>query len=159
MPAVRLAEAQHAHRPAYKYMFTWESPMLGSVLGSCHGIDVPFVFGSVDGPGADLFVGSGPEVQELCDRTMQAWVGFARHGAPGHFGEWPTYEPSRRATMLLGAECSVAEDPLAAERRAWGRSPVAGAETPSTSPISAGLCRHAKQCFRACLPSCCRCAL
>jgi para-nitrobenzyl esterase len=122
IPAVRLAEAQRAHQPhTYKYLFTWESPLFGDVLGACHGIDVPFVFGLVDLPGADRFIGKGPEVQALAERTMDAWLAFARSGSPAHagLGAWPAYDDPDRPTMLLGPECGVQSDPFGAERRAW----------------------------------------
>ena len=122
IPAVRLAEAQSEHgSDVYKYLFTWESPFLGDMLGACHGIDVPFVFGHVDLPGSDKFVGSGPGVRALADITMDAWLGFAREGDPGHagLGSWPAYETRRRSTMLLGPACAVEDDPFGVERRAW----------------------------------------
>jgi para-nitrobenzyl esterase len=122
IPAIRLGEAQSAHQPdTYKYLFTWESPMLGDLLGACHGIDVPFVFGSAATPVAEKFVGTGPGVQALTERTVAAWLEFARSGKPGHgdLPEWPAFEPGRRATMLLGPECGVEHDPFGAERAAW----------------------------------------
>ena len=121
IPAVRLAEAQCRHEPrTFQYLFTWESPMLGDMLGACHGVDVPFVFGAVDTPGADKFIGSGPAVRELADRTMDAWLAFARDGEPAAaLPRWQPYDAEGRATMLLGPACSVEDDPLGAERRAW----------------------------------------
>jgi para-nitrobenzyl esterase len=52
---------------------------------------------------------------------QQAWLAFAREGRPTAEGlpEWPGYEPARRATMLLDAECRVEHDPLARERTLW----------------------------------------
>jgi len=32
----------------YAYLFTWESPAFEGVLGSCHALEIPFVFGSLD---------------------------------------------------------------------------------------------------------------
>ena len=121
IPAIRLAEAQSRHEPrTFKYLFTWESPLLGDLLGACHGVDVPFVFGAVDTPGADKFVGSGPAVRELAERTMDAWLAFARDGDPtAALPEWAAYDARRRATMLLGPACRVEDDPLGAERSAW----------------------------------------
>src|SRR5262249_3280972 len=53
MPAVRLAEAQSAHRQAdtRMYLFAWRTPVLGGRLGALHGVDVPFVFGNLRAPG------------------------------------------------------------------------------------------------------------
>jgi para-nitrobenzyl esterase len=120
MPAVRLAEAQSRHQPrTYQYLFTWESP--AGNLRACHGIDIPFVFGLVETEGAALFSGSSPEAHALAERTMDAWLAFARSGDPSHegLGDWPAFDAERRATMLLGATCEAALAPFDAERRAW----------------------------------------
>lgn len=122
IPAIRLAEAQAAHAPApYAYWFTWESPGFGGLLGACHAIEVPFVFGVLGMPGAEQFVGQGPEAEALAARTMDAWLAFARTGDPGHpdLPEWPAWDPKRRATLELGRTCRLHEDPLGAERAIW----------------------------------------
>ncbi len=122
MPAVRLAEAQSQHQPkTWAYLVTWESPLRDGTLGACHGIDVPFVLGAIGRKGANLFTGGGPEAERLSERMMDAWVAFARSGDPNHPGlpDWPPHDESRRATMLLGRECEVADAPLESEREAW----------------------------------------
>ncbi|MFN0148272.1 MAG: carboxylesterase/lipase family protein, partial [Dehalococcoidia bacterium] len=46
-PVNRLLELQAAHTPqVYAYLFTHPSPSLGGMLGACHAIDLPFVFGT-----------------------------------------------------------------------------------------------------------------
>jgi para-nitrobenzyl esterase len=79
------------------------------------------MFGNVGKKGAEAFAGSGPEAERLRDRIMDAWIAFARGGDPSHpdLGTWPPYDGERRATMILDAACTVDEDPLSAERRAW----------------------------------------
>ena len=114
IPAVRLADAQVARgERVYAYLVTWESPLLGGILGACHAIDLPFVFGTVEH--AELFAGSGPDAKALEGRTMDAWLAFARDGNPG----WEPYDSERRATMFLGRECEVVTAPFEDERRAW----------------------------------------
>jgi para-nitrobenzyl esterase len=124
LPAIRLAEAQSAHQPAtFFYQFTWESPSLGGALGACHAVDLPFVFGVLDKEGTELFAGGGPEAHQLSERVMDAWIGFARGGDPGHpglpGGRWEAYDSDRRATMMLGRECAIEFAPGDRERRAW----------------------------------------
>jgi para-nitrobenzyl esterase len=122
MPAIRLAEAQAPHAPdTFMYLFSWESPGFGGLLGACHAIDIPFVFDCTDLPGADKFSGSGPEAKALAARTMDAWLAFARSGSPAHadLPAWPRYETGRRATMEFGPTCRLLEDPGADERKAW----------------------------------------
>jgi para-nitrobenzyl esterase len=120
VPGIRLAEAQICHQPkTFEYLFTWRSPVEG--LGACHAVDVPFVFGTIDKPGMNVFVGDTPEARELAAKVQDAWLAFARSGDPNHTAlpDWPAYDENRRATMLLGAGCGVEDDPGGAERRAW----------------------------------------
>jgi para-nitrobenzyl esterase len=122
IPAIRMAEAQLAHQPdVYSYLFTWESPGFGGLLGACHAIEIPFVFDCLDLPGGENFVGKGPDAEQLARRTMDAWLAFARSGAPSHAGlpAWPRYDTARRATMELGPRCGALDDPYGAERALW----------------------------------------
>ncbi|MEW6476155.1 MAG: carboxylesterase family protein [Actinomycetota bacterium] len=119
IPSLRATEAHSTQGPAFSYLFTWPSPAPG--IGSCHGLELPFVFGTLDSKGADAFAGSGPAAEALATTVQDAWLAFARSGDPG----WPAYDPSARPTMLLGETCEVDEDPMAAERRAWDGLPTA----------------------------------
>jgi para-nitrobenzyl esterase len=122
IPALRLEEALRAGGSrTFMYLFTWESAFLGGRLGACHGIELPFVFGAIGSKLAEAFAGGGSEAQELSRNAMDAWLGFARRGEPGHPGlpEWPPCDARRRATMLLGRVCALAEAPEEARRRAW----------------------------------------
>ena len=115
IPAIRLAERQQRHQPqTYAYLFAWPSPALGGALGACHGLEVPFAFGSTRGATARL-VGDGPEVERLAHRMQDAWLAFARTGDPG----WPAYDPPKRSTLVLGRECALESDPMGEERRFW----------------------------------------
>jgi para-nitrobenzyl esterase len=124
IPAIRLAEAQQRHHAAvYMYLFTWESPMMGGALGSCHAIELPFVFGQIGAEGSELFVGGGPEAARLSEQMMDCWLAFARSGDPSQSslpgGRWPAYDPTRRATMRLGRETVCENAPAERERAAW----------------------------------------
>jgi carboxylesterase type B len=121
MPAIRLAEAQsRGGGRAWMYLFTWTSPQFDGALGSCHALEIPFVFNTVDRPGASLFIGDDPPVG-IAERMNTAWADFARHGRPdgAGFGDWPAYTPGERATMVIDTESHLDLDPLADERRAW----------------------------------------
>ena len=118
MPAIRLAERQAACQPGtYAYLFTWPSPAFDGTLGACHGIEVPFVFGTTGLESVVPLVGSGPEAVRLSERIQDAWIAFARTGDPG----WPAYDADARATMVWGRESGVEHAPLDAERAAWDR--------------------------------------
>ena len=101
------------------YLFDWATPAMGGRFGSCHALEIPFVFDNLHQPGASLFVGDTPPV-ELA-RTMNAtWAQFARRGTPeGPLNPWPTYEPGPRSTMVLGSSPGVQEDPMGEERALW----------------------------------------
>lgn len=122
LPALRLAEAAHAHAtPAYVYEFTWPSPAMGGAFGSCHAIDLGFTFGNgIEGLLA-VFFGMGPSAQALADTMMDAWCAFARTGKPETpaLGPWPVYEAETRATMMLGATSALARAPGEARRAIW----------------------------------------
>jgi para-nitrobenzyl esterase len=103
LPSVRLADA-HASAAlpgvgTYNYLFTWESPMFGGILGSCHALDVPFVFGTVHNPGVQGFSGAGDEAFDLSAGMRKAWTKFAYTGSPG---AWPRWDAGTRPTTVLG---------------------------------------------------------
>ncbi|HUY30038.1 MAG TPA: carboxylesterase/lipase family protein [Acidimicrobiales bacterium] len=147
IPALRLATA-HAARSAatYTYLFDWESPFAKGVLGSCHALELPFVFGTLRNPIIGLFAGSGPDALALSDAVQEAWVAFAARGDPSTetLGTWPRYVPAKRSTMVLGARCAVQDGPFEPERQFWesrlgryGRGgPIEGAVPPSVSLLA-----------------------
>jgi para-nitrobenzyl esterase len=113
-PSLQLA-ATHAARgaPAYVYLFDWESPAFGGMLGSCHALELPFVFGAVQLPVVRVFSGSGPAVDALSDQMQRAWLAFAGTGNPSHDGidEWLPWDPTGRATMRFGAQTGLVHAP------------------------------------------------
>lgn len=121
MPAVRLSEVQHGrNQPVYDYLFTWPSPAMNGRLGSCHALELGFVFGKL----TDTFTGSGPKAQALATKIQDAWMAFARTGNPSceSLGAWPAYGDERE-TMILGDTCGVEAGPYDAERSAWDSVP------------------------------------
>jgi para-nitrobenzyl esterase len=118
VPAVRLADA-HAAVPAgtFMYEFAWPSPAFGGRLGACHGLEIPFVFDTLDLGHTQMLGGAlGDEPpQELADFMHAAWVDFAARGDPG----WPRYDLERWATMRFDVDSSVIDDPYARERELW----------------------------------------
>lgn len=117
MPAIRLAEAHYRRQQmTFMYLFNWVSPLMDGVLGSCHALDLGFVFGTLDGN----FTGSGEEARALSRKMQDAWASFALHGDPSceSVGKWALYD-ERRGTMILGKQCMLVEAPYDEERRAW----------------------------------------
>ncbi|WP_258804541.1 carboxylesterase/lipase family protein [Pseudarthrobacter sp. NS4] len=94
----------------FSYLFTWPSPAMGGKLGSCHSLDVPFVFRHLDSPEA-AFLTRGKAPQALSDTMSGAWASFAHTGTPGRPGlEWPEYGQERN-TMILDLVTRVEADP------------------------------------------------
>jgi para-nitrobenzyl esterase len=126
MPGVRLAEIQGlSERRVYNYLFTWRSPAMRGALGSCHALELGFVFGTNHLVGMRRFAGDGPAAEKLASEMQDAWLAFARDGDPScaSLGAWPGYTEARRATMLFGEASSVVDAPFEEERRAWDGVP------------------------------------
>ncbi|MDQ0378030.1 carboxylesterase/lipase family protein [Amycolatopsis thermophila] len=115
MPTLWSAE-NHAGR-SWCYELTWQSPALGGILRSCHGLDVPLTFGNFAGPLAEMLLGNPapPEAEVLSAGIREAWVSFATTGDPG----WPEYDKDDRLTRIWDVPVSVASDPIASSRRIW----------------------------------------
>ncbi len=111
VPTICLADAHAAvAQPGvgtYCYLFTWESPAFGGILGSCHALEIPFVFGTVRNPMVQTFSGGGDDAFALSAAMREAWTSFARSGAPegdgvSPAGTWSNWDPIRRPTTVLG---------------------------------------------------------
>jgi len=99
------------------YEFAWPSPAFDGLLGACHGLEIGFVFDTLD-KDADQMLGpllGADPAKQLAETMHAAWVGFATSGNPG----WPKYDLSRRATMRFDAISEVVDDPRSAERALW----------------------------------------
>ena len=122
VPAIRLAEAQAAHQPdhTFLYLFEFASTAFDGRLGSCHALEIPFVFDNLGKTGVDLLTGPNPP-HSVADAMHASWIAFARTGSPGHDGlpEWPAYDAGSRATMHFGEPCHLEHDPAPTERLAW----------------------------------------
>ncbi len=124
IPAIRLADARHrAGRSTYQYLFTWATPAFGGIAGSCHALEIPFVFGVLGNPGAALVLGGEPsaELWSLSEAMQDAWLAFARAGNPSHPGlpEWPAWNRDDRPTMGFDLVRELLTDPGRDQRRLW----------------------------------------
>jgi para-nitrobenzyl esterase len=90
---------------------------MGGVLGACHGLDVPLVFGNLDRGQTALLIGASPSAEaEALSASMRAsWTAFAAHGDPG----WPAYDTVRRLVRVLDAVPAVARYPEESSRLIW----------------------------------------
>jgi len=118
LPTLRVASAHAAHAPVWMYRFDW--PAADPRIGACHAIDVPFPFTTIDVDGWDAFVADPDDAARLAAVEQQLWAAFARDGRPSAAGvEWPAYDTDRRATLVLGPDVHVEDDPNGPVRRAW----------------------------------------
>lgn len=129
MPSLHLAEAQlEAGGPAYLYELMWPAPGLGGMLGACHGLDVPLVFGNLTAGQPAMLIGEPtPEAEALSQRMRNAWTAFATYGDPG----WPAYDTG--STQLFDAQPVVTAYPEQVSRAIW-RDPPGVLDLPEGTP-------------------------
>ena len=121
-PAIRTAELHAAHtRQTWAYLFNYPSPALAGRLGSCHSLDIPFIWGTTPVDNMAEFCGSGPDVDALSERMMAIYLAFANNGDPNtaDLPDWPAYDAATRSTMHLDRECHVERAPGDPERGFW----------------------------------------
>ncbi|MBU4316187.1 MAG: carboxylesterase/lipase family protein [Proteobacteria bacterium] len=122
MPALRWAEAQSKHQPnVFSYLFTYKSSAMGGVLGACHALEIPFVFGVLGQKERGIYPPRNEQTDTLSAKMLAAWTAFARTGNPSHdhMPPWAAYEVTQRKTMILGIDTHLEEDPFGSERALW----------------------------------------
>jgi len=118
LDAILQAEAKSAlgAAPAYLYTIDYKTTVGAFEDVTPHGQDLPFIFGNL---GASSFIAEvTPKEEHLRSVMAGAWAAFARDGVPAHsdMPQWQPYEPSLRATMLLGDTIRQKSDPFKFER-------------------------------------------
>jgi para-nitrobenzyl esterase len=106
MPSLRLAE--RATGTVYVYELTVEG-----VLGACHGLDVPLVFGNLTGNQPAGLIADPVAAAAVSAHMRAAWVAFAATGDPG----WPSFDTG--LVQLFGPDAGVVPYPEAESRRIW----------------------------------------
>lgn len=122
IPAVRWAETQSRHQGnVFSYLFTYKSTAMKGVLGACHALEIPFVFGNLGRKARGIYPARSEETDRISEIMMDAWAAFARNGRPELDGTapWHRYEPERRATMMFGIDTHLEDDPFKSERELW----------------------------------------
>lgn len=124
LPSLLMADRKVAlgAAPVFTYLFSWRTPVLGGRLRSCHTLEIPFVFSTLE---TAALTGDDPSRLALGERMSRTWIAFARNGRPDHadLPAWPAYDAASRPTMVFDAECRVVDDPMGAERKAWEATP------------------------------------
>jgi para-nitrobenzyl esterase len=123
VPAIRLAEAvAKAGRPAWmmRVDYRLSVPPFDKV-GASHLDDVLLIFELFSNWGKTVAHDGTAEDKAVADNLQNLIFGFAREGRPQsrRTPPWPTYTPSRRATLIFDSSCRLEDDPLSGQRRAW----------------------------------------
>jgi len=120
IPMIRLAEAQPA--PVYMYRFDVTSPAFGGRLGAAHALELPFVWNRLDQQLAMLLLGNDlAPYRTLALQIHDTWAAFIKGGTPngGGLPEWPRYDATTRATLIIDHESRVVDDPDRPQRVLW----------------------------------------
>ncbi len=121
LPALLVANS-HLRRglPVWRATLTWPS----RDHGSCHALDLPFHFGTLDVDGWQAFAGADGALTEAADRLSSrmrsAWASFAATGQPScePIGVWPAFDGT--GTIVgLDSEVAVVVDPAFRRLRSW----------------------------------------
>ncbi|MEU3614894.1 carboxylesterase family protein [Streptomyces sp. NPDC006872] len=89
LPLQRLADA----RPGASYVYEFAWPSLRPDLGSCHALELAFVFDTGETPESAKLAGDGAP-QDLADAMHGAWTRFVATGDPG-WEAWDAAHPVR----------------------------------------------------------------
>lgn len=115
-PSQRLATARStAGMPTWTYEFHQASTAFGGILGSCHGLDIPFAFHNLTRKGAETFTGGGESLEAVADQFADAIISFARTARPG----WNSYDVDTRSTQIIGSDPILVADPESELRQLW----------------------------------------
>jgi para-nitrobenzyl esterase len=114
MPSLHLAR-DHAGR-SHLYELTVEAPAQGGALGSCHGLDIPLVFGNLHGNLARKLLGEHPpaEITAISAAMRSAWIAFAHGRAPG----WAEYDEAG-TTWVITTEPAAQPYPERTSATLW----------------------------------------
>jgi para-nitrobenzyl esterase len=106
--AQRISEQRiDANNKTWMYWFTWPTPVLDGIVGSCHGLDVPFAFDNLSLPGTDGLTGDSPDRAAIAARFADEIVHFAINSQP----TWPAFDTTNRMTLEINAEFVILSDP------------------------------------------------
>lgn len=126
MPTLHLAQAHAASGgTTFLYELRAEAPALDGVLGACHALDVPLLFGPPGPAGnappgiSDMLLGGSPPASlvALGDHMRDEWVRFAADGDPG----WAPYGTEHRTTRIYDVPPDVLSYPEETSMRLWQR--------------------------------------
>jgi len=122
-PARTLARAQGRHAPTFTYLFAFSPPVARGLLGASHGMEIPFVFGTLRDPFLRATVGLTGGARRLSSVMQESWARFARSGDPAtsRTGDWPSHDTERPRTLYLADRLAYREAPFEGTMGFWRR--------------------------------------
>ena len=90
------------------YELTWSG-----VLGACHGLDVPLVFGNLTSGLPATLIDDLAAAEAVSAQMRAAWIAFATNGDPG----WPTFDSG--LVQIFDTDPVVAPYPEVESRKIW----------------------------------------
>ncbi len=118
-PVLDLVSARSAaNTRSWTYWFTKSTPVFGGLLGSCHGLDIPYIFDNLDRQGVEMFTGTETGRQELAAQMASDLIDFATTGE----ASWAPYRMGSRTTRIYGDTITDMDDPEADLRELWERA-------------------------------------
>lgn len=105
MPSLHLAERA---AKAHFYELTWSG-----VMGACHGLDVPLVFGNLTSGEPAALIDDLVAAEVVSAQMRTAWIAFVTTGDPG----WPTFDSG--LVQLFDTEPAVVPYPEVESRKIW----------------------------------------
>jgi para-nitrobenzyl esterase len=100
VPARDLARRRAEHgADTYVYWFTTSTVSFDGILGSCHAMDIPFVFDNLDKPGISFFLGEIPQAGSIATWFSRKVLEFASGQAP-----WSPFTMKDKAIVEVCAD-------------------------------------------------------
>jgi len=95
---------------SHLYEFGWRSPACGGELGACHGLELPFVFDTLETcTGPEGIAGTDPP-QALARDIHRIWVDFVSDGTL----PWARYQASTRQSFSLETQTAAPDGDMPA---------------------------------------------
>jgi para-nitrobenzyl esterase len=112
-------KAAQGGAPVWMYLWTTPSPAFGGRYGATHGIDVSPSMHDIRFP----LTGPSANNLRLADQLAGAWVSLAAKGDPNNprTPRWPTYDSTRRTTLVFGDPTNAVDDPRREFRELWDK--------------------------------------
>jgi para-nitrobenzyl esterase len=119
MADLKAAQAARGGAPIWMYLWTVPSPAFGGRYGATHGIDVSPSMHDIRFP----LMGPSADNLRLADQLAGAWASFAATGNPNNARtpNWPTYDATKRTTLVFGSPTNAVDDPRREFREIWNK--------------------------------------